>query len=804
MYQEFPNINQNPFERKRLNELFDRAIMHTRITYLSGYTGWGKTTAVVLWLKRRQKQLDTKDNFYWLTLGKEEHPVQILSELEKTWKRNQVVVLDDFQKLKPVEREKISQYILLSKFTYFILSRGKMPECFYSELGRKVQIMGSDDLRLTKEEIVPFLKYYDIGEEYRADIIRKVENKNGWILGFHHLVQAMKSIGGGYNEAVGYQTMESIYTYFDNDIQKEWTQDERKFLLTIGGFEQLNLRQIKLLTKRNDVEQMMNTILNRDSFFTMVKKDTYEINYFYRSYIIRTRPKYMSLKEIGWMYKRAGRIFEQEGEYQLSLEAYLQGKDRDSIALLLDELGKTADGKAELWNYRYYYRAIKEKQIKESPSLCCSMAILETITHRLEHAKKWKEYLQEILQKEPAGTPWHKEIELQLRCLSVYMPQEHHKNILLFLRDVARKVQTEKILLPNSVITANRPSVLNGGGDFSIYLRHAKLLFDPMDKIVSILWGNQGVGVMDVAVAESYYQQNNITQSLLRIVGAIPKIEQEGETNMLFAAMFLQMKIMMAGGQIHTAIPMATYMQQRIEKKKKIYLLPNLKAVVTWGAMYVGDYKVIENWMQSEAPNENAEFCTLDRFQYFVKLRVYLMQRDHLLFLALAKRIETILVDFHRTMEQCELHILTAMSYYIEGHLKESFDHSEQAIQLGKTYDYQRLFGDEGGIMYLLLRDYRDTHETSPFIKKILEQSKNTGLYYPEYLKGKPQGHVALSETEMEVMRLMAADRTNAQISEFMGITVNTVKFHCKNIFQKLGVRSRAQAVKAAKIEDIL
>ncbi|MBT6094120.1 MAG: response regulator transcription factor [Rhodospirillaceae bacterium] len=53
----------------------------------------------------------------------------------------------------------------------------------------------------------------------------------------------------------------------------------------------------------------------------------------------------------------------------------------------------------------------------------------------------------------------------------------------------------------------------------------------------------------------------------------------------------------------------------------------------------------------------------------------------------------------------------------------------------------------------------------------------------------------ALTRRELEVLSALAAGRTNKQIAIDQDISPNTVKFHIKNLFSKLGVSNRAQAV---------
>ncbi|MBN1402667.1 MAG: LuxR family transcriptional regulator [Anaerolineae bacterium] len=56
-----------------------------------------------------------------------------------------------------------------------------------------------------------------------------------------------------------------------------------------------------------------------------------------------------------------------------------------------------------------------------------------------------------------------------------------------------------------------------------------------------------------------------------------------------------------------------------------------------------------------------------------------------------------------------------------------------------------------------------------------------------------------LSERELEVLRLLAASLTNDEIARQLYLSVNTVKTHLKNVYAKLGVHSRRQAVAEAR-----
>jgi LuxR family maltose regulon positive regulatory protein len=61
-----------------------------------------------------------------------------------------------------------------------------------------------------------------------------------------------------------------------------------------------------------------------------------------------------------------------------------------------------------------------------------------------------------------------------------------------------------------------------------------------------------------------------------------------------------------------------------------------------------------------------------------------------------------------------------------------------------------------------------------------------------------------LSERELEVLRLLAEGLSNPEIASRLYLSTNTVKVHTRNIYGKLGVHNRTQAVVQAKESGIL
>jgi LuxR family maltose regulon positive regulatory protein len=61
-----------------------------------------------------------------------------------------------------------------------------------------------------------------------------------------------------------------------------------------------------------------------------------------------------------------------------------------------------------------------------------------------------------------------------------------------------------------------------------------------------------------------------------------------------------------------------------------------------------------------------------------------------------------------------------------------------------------------------------------------------------------------LTERELEVLSLIAEGLSNQEVSQRLFISLATVKWHTSNIYGKLGVKNRTQAIAQARALGIL
>jgi LuxR family maltose regulon positive regulatory protein len=123
----------------------------------------------------------------------------------------------------------------------------------------------------------------------------------------------------------------------------------------------------------------------------------------------------------------------------------------------------------------------------------------------------------------------------------------------------------------------------------------------------------------------------------------------------------------------------------------------------------------------------------------------------------------------------------------------------ERAACLGRPEGYVRAFLDGGKLIETLLKiaitQWKD-RDLLAYARKLLTAFAGEGA--PHAAGEAPQPAI-LSERELEVLRLMAAGRSNKEIANELVIAIGTAKRHTANIFDKLDVRNRTEAVTRAR-----
>jgi LuxR family maltose regulon positive regulatory protein len=160
-----------------------------------------------------------------------------------------------------------------------------------------------------------------------------------------------------------------------------------------------------------------------------------------------------------------------------------------------------------------------------------------------------------------------------------------------------------------------------------------------------------------------------------------------------------------------------------------------------------------------------------------------------------------------RTSKTIEILLLQALAYQAGGDTNQAMDVLERALNLAEPAGFVRIFTDEGPPMAPLLYEALDRGIEPNYVNRFLQafpidepqQVEPSVSQFSESVYIEP-----LSEREIEVLQLVAEGLTNSEIAARLILSTYTVKTHTRNIYGKLGVNNRTQAVTKARTLGIL
>jgi LuxR family transcriptional regulator, maltose regulon positive regulatory protein len=223
-------------------------------------------------------------------------------------------------------------------------------------------------------------------------------------------------------------------------------------------------------------------------------------------------------------------------------------------------------------------------------------------------------------------------------------------------------------------------------------------------------------------------------------------------------------------------------------------------------------------WVREKGLSAQDDLSYLREFEHITLARVLIAQykrdraeRSILEAMELLERLLQSAEEGKRTGSVIEILIVQALAHHLKGNIPAALVPLERALTLAEPEGYVRIFVDEGKSIMVLLEAALKQGIASNYVHYLLtafgkaedtKPAKQVVNEPPNKTQSEAQSE-PLSERERDVLRLLRTELSGPDIARELMVSLNTLRTHTKNIYDKLGVNNRRAAIRRSEDLDM-
>jgi LuxR family transcriptional regulator, maltose regulon positive regulatory protein len=756
-----------------------------------------------------------------------------------------VIILDDYYVIEnPSIHNTVSFFIdnVPSHIHIIISTRSDppLPIARWRARSQMVEIR-DDDLRFSIEEIKALFTQ-KLGEILSSNDIDILEEKTeGWAAG---LQMAALSMQGRQDPADFIRTFSGshryIMDYLVEEVLHRQTEEVQAFLLQTSILERLHRELCDTVTGRTGSQQRLEMLENANMFLLPLdyQRQWYRYHHLFAD-LLQARLRESQPGLINTLHIRAARWYEDNNMIPEAITHTLTAHDYEQSAILVEKAAIHLVISGELTTLINWSAQIPKEIVHARPNLCVNLAWTFIFAGKMDEAEP-------LLEKAESKIYQH-ELTYELKDMLGGIAAQR-----AFIADMRGDTDRAVELAKKADGLLSRTSLLNRSVLPYIFARANRLNGDMARAIeqlrevaefaraagsimtlsvahydISAIWKIEGklqqaadiyqdtlqlatekgaryygtVARIDAGMSDIQREWNNLDIARSQVTEAIERMKSWGNPSDLVIAYLTLSRILQAGGDLEGAV-LALEKAEQIKRNSPIFqpLLTMIETdqVKLWLAQ--GNLAAAERWVQENHPGKKGPLV-LRELEQIALAEVLLRQGRSDQALELLSGMEKSAEEGGRFGKLIEILVLTALACKAQNDQDRALKVLEKALRLGQPEGYIRTFIDAGRPMAELLYAFSHHHSTEG------GYPSNSKDYAAKLLKAFPTTQFAgtvrlindLSEREKEILRLMASGMTNKQIAVELFVTAGTVKAHTANIYRKLDVANRTQAIASAR-----
>lgn len=772
------------FIKPAVAEQFRAFLARGRVLFFSAPCGCGKTALAEELLKGKA--------VYRLFAGE----ADFAFPQEEDW---DILLIEDFQRLQEdAEQKALCEWIRnYPEKRFVLLSRGTPPGYLMAfQYAGLMQVLDTYALLFDREEARSFFQEKGV-KITDSELTKIMELTSGFPLGIAITARNMAQ-GRPLSSELVAQGFREVFHYFETAVYRQFDLPVRRFLLELSLFESFDLEMVRMVSGDPRAGELLDWLQHNT---TMMRYDGIQKFHFwsqFREFLLWEMGREYSEEKRRILFNRGGLYYELKEEYPHALDCYTKGGDYAKVSELLTRNAEQHPGMGHYYELEKYYRGLPESEILASPALMQGMSMLCSLEADYDASERWYEELKQFAHRCGKQDAAGKQARSRLAWLDISLPQRAVEKLTDTIPAVFQLMRNKEITLPPFSVTSALPSIMNGGKDFSAWSKRDDFLYQTIRIPVEAVLGRDGVGLADCAVAESKFEKGeDISARILPLVSRMNEIQRNGTPDMEFAATGLLIRSQLASGQSEDARQMLETLRLHFCERELTRFLPNLDAMLCRIALHAGDIDAAELWYLEKAPRDPLHLNVMKRYQYLTQAMVELAEgKPDAAMLTLAP-LEDYCKTCARHIDGIHIHILNAIALYRKREHTWQM-HLNEALAVAEEYRFIRTISVYGAAVLPLLEE-SDREGERKWQKRLMAEVRRQAAYYPAFLEPPIAPAEELTATELQILRLICADKSNAEIGQIMDIKLTTVKTHVSHILDKLDVSRRSEAKTVAK-----
>ena len=770
--------------RPSVAEQFSDAMARGRVIFFSAPCGFGKTvTAQSLLAGRRVRAVDASESGFTVPQPDGSWDVLLIDQAQS------LLGESDQQALCSLIREQ-------SQLRFVLLSRGVVPGWLAPfQFSGLMTVLDAKSLLLDRETAARLFERHGVTLS-NLDLTAILKESIGYPLALSILARRMGA-GERYDDALIDSVRQELFIYFEDAVYLRFDLPIRRFLLELAPFEEVSPELARMVSGDVHAGELLRYLQRNTTMFQTSQIDRLRFYHDFRTFLLWEMDREYTEQQRRSLFARGGLYYELQEDYSRALDCYRRSGDHRKVSDLLIKNAELHPGMAHYEQMEPYYRSLPDEEIFSSPALMQGMSMLCALCMDYAGSERYYEALRRYAVSCRRGDASAKQARSRLAWLDISLPQRGASGMIDTIVAASRLLTSREITLAPFSVTSTLPSILNGGKDFSDWSRRDDLLFATLRRPVEAILGADGVGLADCAMAESKFEQGeDISARMLSLVANLNDIQQRGTPDIEFAVVGLLARSQMDAGRASDAQRTVQSLRERFAASGSTRFLPNIDALLCRIALRLGDMDAVADWYRTQAPRDVLQLRVMRRYQYFTQAMAEIALGDPAAAPLTLAPLGPYCTACGRHLDAITLGILTAIARERNG---SSWQQPLlDALTTAQEYRFIRPVSQFGPAVRELL-ERLDYDFENDYGRRLLEAVRRQSVLCPDYLRPRAGAVEPLTGTEMQVLHLLCANRSNAEIGQALGIKLPTVKSHVSHILSKLGVRRRSEACAAAE-----